>query len=265
MPTARVGDVELYYELVDCMEPWKVGRPPVVFLHGLGGTHRMWIRQIPAFCGDFPTIAVDLRGHGYSSKPSTDWSTLEMAQDVGRLLRDLGVERAHIVGCSLGGMVAQQFALAYPYATASLVLVDTLGDIPAALQDVARASLEFVEKNAMPVIAKERITNAFSDQVDPVMRDYYIGQISQNEKASYLRAARAAFSFSIGQRLDEIKAPTLVVVGEADRVTPPPLSEDLAGGIPGARLVRIPGAGHISNVERPGEFNDIVREFLLAL
>jgi 3-oxoadipate enol-lactonase len=213
MPTARVGDVELYYELVDCTEPWKAGRPPVVFLHGLGGTHRMWIRQIPAFCGDFPTLVVDLRGHGLSSKPSADWSTLEMAQDVGRLLRHLGAEKAHIVGCSLGGMVAQQLALEYPYATASLVLVDTLCGIPADLKDLARASLEFIEKNPMQVVVKERITNAFSDQVDPVMRDYYIGEIAQNEKASYLRAARAAFGISICHRLDEIKAPTLVVVG----------------------------------------------------
>jgi 3-oxoadipate enol-lactonase len=225
----------------------------------------MWIHQIPAFCADFPTIVPDLRGHGSSSKPDMEWSTLEMAQDVGRLLRDLGVERAHIVGCSLGGMVAQQFALEYPHATASLVLVDTLCGIPAELRDVARSSLEFIEKNPMSVVAKERITNAFSDQVDSVMRDYYIGVIAQNEKASYLRAARAAFGFSICHRLDEIKAPTLVVVGEADRVTPPPLSEDLASRISAARLVRIAGAGHISNVERPAAFNETVREFLLAL
>jgi 3-oxoadipate enol-lactonase len=162
-------------------------------------------------------------------------------------------------------MVAQQFALEYPYATASLVLVDTLCGVPQELKDVAAASLEFIEKNPMPVVAKQRITNAFSDQVDPVMRDFYIDQIAQNDKASYLRAARAAFRFSICHRLDEIKAPTLVVVGEVDRVTPPPLSEDLAGRIRGARLARIRGAGHISNVERPGEFNQTVREFLLAL
>jgi 3-oxoadipate enol-lactonase len=265
MPTARVGDIELFYELVDCTEPWKAGRPPVVFLHGLGGTHRMWIHQIPAFCGDFPTIVLDLRGHGSSSKPNNDWSTFEMAQDVARLLRDLGVEKAHIVGCSLGGMVAQQFGLEYPYATTSLVLVDTLCGIPAELQDVARSSLEFIEKNPMSVVAKQRITNAFSDRVDPMMRDHYIGEIAQNEKAPYLRAARAAFGFSMCHRLEEIKAPTLVVVGEADRVTPPPLSEELASCIRGARLVRIPEAGHISNVERPVEFNETVREFLLPL
>jgi len=264
MPTVRVGEVELFYELVDCTEPWKAGRPPVVFLHGLGGTHRMWIRQIPALCGDFPTIAVDLRGHGSSSKPSADWSTVEMAQDLARLLRELCAEKAHIVGCSLGGMVAQQFAVDFPYVTASLVLVDTLCGIPAELSDVARSSLEFIANNPMSLVAKERITNAFSDQVDPVMRDYYIGQIAQNEKSAYLRVARAAFGFSLCARLDEIKAPTLIVVGAADRVTPPPLSEELAARIDGARLVRIPDAGHISNVEKPEEFNRIVRDFLLA-
>jgi len=87
MPLLRVGDVELFYEFVDCTEPWKAGRAPVLFIHGLGGDHRMWLYQVPAFCGRFPTLAVDLRGHGRSTKPAADFGMDDMARDLVRLLR----------------------------------------------------------------------------------------------------------------------------------------------------------------------------------
>lgn len=262
MPHIRVGEISLYYELTDFTEPWTAGPAPVVFVHGLGGDHSMWLYQVPVFSRRFATITVDLRGHGESTRPDRDFSVADMALDVVRLLRALGVERAHLVGLSLGGMVAQQFALDYPLATASLVLADTLCGVPAGVEGVMRDALRFIEENDMAVVAKARITNAFSDAVDPVMRDYLIDRVARNDKAAYVRAARAGFGFSVGDRLGEIGAPTLVVIGDQDRVTPPPLSDDIATRIPGARLAQIAGAGHISNIERPQEFNRVVLEFL---
>ena len=265
MPHARVGEIDLYYELTDFTEPWRAGPAPVVFIHGLGGDHTMWLHQVPAFCTRFPTIAVDLRGHGASTRPDRDFSVADMARDVVRLLRALGVERAHLVGLSLGGMVVQQFALDYPLATASLVLADTLCGTPAGFDGVMRDALRFIEENSMAAVAQARITNAFSDAVDPAIRDYMIDRVAQNDKAAYVRAARSAFGFSVGDRLAEITAPTLVVIGDQDRVTPPPLSEAIAAHIAGARLACIAGAGHISNIERPQEFNRVVLEFLTGL
>ncbi len=159
-------------------------------------------------------------------------------------------------------MVAQQFALDYPLATASLVLADTLCGTPAGFEDVMRDALRFIETNSMAAVAKARITNAFSDAVDPVMRDYLIDRVAGNDKATYVRAARAAFGFSVRDRLAEIAVPTLVIVGDQDRVTPPMLSEEIAARIRGACLERIAGAGHISNIERPQEFNRAVLDFL---
>ena len=262
MPHVRVGDIELYHELIDYTEPWKPAPAPVVFVHGLGGDHGMWLYQVPEFCNRFPVVTVDLRGHGESSKPERDFGIADMALDLARLFRVLGVERAHVVGCSLGGMVAQQLALDHPLAVASLVLVDTLCGAPPGFESVARSALQFIEENDMPTVAKTRITNAFSDTVDPPLRAYFIDRVARNHKASYVRAAHAAYGFSVGNRLAEIAVPTLVIVGEEDRVTPPPLSEDLAARITGARLLRIAGAGHISNVERPQAFNRAVLEFL---
>lgn len=262
MPYTRVGDVDLFYELVDCVEPWKAAPAPVVFIHGLGGDHTFWLYQVPAFCARFPLLSVDLRGHGQSTKPDRDFGIAELAQDVARLLRGLGVERAHVIGLSLGGVVAQQFALDYPLAVASLVLADTFCATPPEYTDAVRAALQFIEDNDMPLVAKARITSAFSDAVDPVMRDYFIDRVARNDKASYVRAARAVMGFSEATRLHEVAAPTLVVVGDLDRVTPPALSEDLAAHIVGARLARIADCGHISNLEQPVEFNRVVVEFL---
>ena len=262
MPHSRVGDVHLHYELIDCTEPWKPGRPPVLFIHGMGGDRRMWFYQIPEFCSRFATLTVDLRGHGMSSRPDGEWTIADMARDLVRLLRNLGAEKAHLVGLSLGGMVAQQFALDYPYATASLVLADTAAGTPVGFEGEMQKALQFIEANSMSAVATERITRAFSDAVDPALRAYFVDQVAHNDKSSYVRTARALAQFSAGERLGEIPVSTLVVVGEEDRVTAPALSEDLAARIPGARLVRIPGAGHISNIERPREFNRAVLDFL---
>ncbi len=265
MPVTTVGGIELYYELLDSTEPWRSGPSPVLFLHGLGGDQRFWLYQVPAFCGRYPTLTIDLRGHGRSGRPPRDFTIADMARDVVRLLRSIGVERAHLVGASLGGLVAQQFALDYPFATASLVLADTFCAVPEEFQETIRASMQFIENNAMAEVAAARIRNAFSDHANPVMRDYFIDRVAQNDKASYVRAARAAMSYSSADRLGEIAVPTLVVVGDEDRVTPPPLSETLAERIDGARLVRIAGAGHITNLEKPDEFNRVVLEFLDAV
>jgi pimeloyl-ACP methyl ester carboxylesterase len=262
MPAVRVGDVDLYYELVDCTEPWRSGAPATVLIHGLGTDRRLWLYQVPAFCARVPTLLVDLRGHGRSSAPPGDWSVADMARDVVRLLRVLGVEKAHLVGLSLGGMVAQQFALDYPYATASLVLADTIAGPRRGEEQGLRAAQAFIEANSMRDIAESRVTTAFSDAVDPGMRRHLIEQVALNDKDHYARAARAAFSFNVRDRLAEIAAPTLVVIGDADRTFPLPWMEDVAAGIRGARTVRLAGAGHISNLERPQEFNRAVLEFL---
>lgn len=264
MAVSRVGDVDLHYELVDCTEPWKAGRSPLVLLHGMGGDWRTWLYQVPVLCDKSAVINVDLRGHGESSAPDHDWSIADMALDVVRLLRNLGAERSHVVGLSLGGMVALQFALDYPYATTSLVLADTMGG-PGRFEKEWRAAVQFIEENPMGAIARKRITDAFSESVDPVMRDYFIDRVAGNDKEAYVRTARALLRFSVTERLAEIAAPTLVVVGDQDRVTPPEMSRDLKSGISGARLATIAGAGHLSNLEKPAEFNRAVLDFLVAL
>ncbi|GIW46063.1 MAG: hydrolase [Candidatus Binatia bacterium] len=263
MPHVDVGDgISLYYELYDFTPPWKPGRSPVVFLHGLGGDRRQWLFQVPWFSGSYPTVVLDLRGHGLSSRPATDFTVADMARDVIRLTRNLGIERAHFVGLSMGGVVAQQIAFDFPLVVASLVLADTFGRLPEAAREMARLALERMEGQSMPEIARERITNAFSEGVDVAMREYMIEQVAKNDRTAYLRAARATFEFDGSEHLPKVRCPALVVVGREDRVTPLPLAEDLAQRIAGAKLVVIEKAGHISNIENPSAFNHVVLDFL---
>lgn len=266
MPHVEVGEgVALYYELYDFTPPWKAGPAPVVFLHGLGGDRRMWLFQVPAFSGTYPTVLVDLRGHGLSSAASEDFAIADMARDVIRLTRHLGIERAHFVGLSMGAVVAQQVAFDFPLVVGSLVLADTFGTLPEPAREMAGAALARMEQQTMAEIARERITAAFSDEVELAMREYFIEQVAKNNRANYLRAARATFHFDAGDRLRSLRCPTLVVVGREDRVTPLPLAEALAGSIAGAKLAVVERAGHISNVENPAGFNEAVLEFLAEL
>jgi len=261
MSHQRVGDVDLFYQLVDYCEPWSHDRTPIIFIHGLGGTHAMWLYQVPAFCARFPVLTVDLRNHGASTKVCDDFTIADMAADIARLFRSLGVEAAHVVGLSLGGMVALQLAIDHPMAVRGLVLADTMAGAPPGLEQLSREALAFIEGHSMAEVAKTRITTAFSPHIDPQVRDYFIEQVAQNDKAAYVRSARAAFRFNVRDRLRDVKRPTLVIVGDEDATTPPMLSEELAAGIPEARLARIAAAGHISNIEKPAQFNAEVLRF----
>lgn len=263
MPHVPVGNgIALYYELYDFTPPWKAGPPPVVFLHGLGGDRRLWLFQVPEFCARYPTVLIDLRGHGLASRADADFTVADMARDVVRLTWHLGIERAHFVGLSMGGVVAQQIAFDFPPLIASLVLADTFSTLPEPLRDMAAAALARMEQQDMGEIARERISLAFSNHVDAATREYFIQQLAKNDKQAYLRAARAVFTFDAGERLKRLSQPTLVIVGEEDRVTPLPLAQELARSIAQSELAVVPQAGHISNVENPTHFNQAVLSFL---
>jgi 3-oxoadipate enol-lactonase len=240
-------------------------RPWLVFAHSLASDHTMWQPQLAAFAGDFALLAYDHRGHGASSVPSGPYPLETLADDLAALLVALGIARCHFVGLSLGGMVGQMAALRHPARFASLTLADTTSRQPAGARAVWDERLAIVRVHGMaPLVAPtlERwFTPAFrAAQPAEVAR---IGAIiGATAPAGYAGCADAVVNIDLDAQLPRIGCPTLVIVGREDVATPPAMAQVIAQAIPGARLVELDAAAHLSNIEQAEAFIAALRAFL---
>ncbi|MCS7100403.1 MAG: 3-oxoadipate enol-lactonase [Burkholderiaceae bacterium] len=245
------------------------GRPWLVFSHSLAADHRMWDPQVAAFTGRFNILRYDMRGHGASEAPPPPYTLEQLADDLRAVLDAAGVEHCHYVGLSLGGMVGQIAALRYPRRFHSLVLADTTSRYPAEMRPVWEERIAAVRgPNGMAAVAPGTLerwfTAAFRDrEPDTVAR---IGlQIRATPVNGYVGCAQAIMGLNLTARLQAIAVPVLVIVGEEDPGTPPAMAEEIVRAIDGARLVRIPQAAHLSNLEQPARFNEALAAFFAAL
>ncbi|HEY8490197.1 MAG TPA: alpha/beta fold hydrolase [Dehalococcoidia bacterium] len=266
MPTIRLNGFDAYYE------DHGGGGEPLVLVHGYTGDLTDWEHQIRAFAPQFRVVAMDNRGHGRSSAPPAgDGYTIEeMATDVRALLDGLGLDRVHLAGHSLGGMVAQAFAVTWPERLRSLVLVDSppFSNMPEAVAyrercfQVARtqgmaAVVEFQEANApfRPPIP-----------VPPEERERGRRRLAAMSVEGYVGAGLALCRWpGVVDRLGEVTAPTLIIVGEHESPAMHRGVALLAERLPGARLVTIPGAGHTPQREATAAFNEALSAFLAAV
>jgi len=228
----------------------------------------MWDDQWDFFRDAYKVVRFDSRGHGQSSDPSGPWSNFG---DVKSLLDHLGLDRPHLVGLSSGGGAALDFAVIYPEATCSLTLIDSaVGGYPdwsaemrelfRLLQDTAKtqgvdATRELWLNGELFAPALERPELAF--RVRRIIGDYR-GWHWLNESEEFGPDPMPY------HRLDEVKLPTLVIVGERDGLDTRNMADVLAGGIRGARKEVIAGAGHLSNMEAPDSVNRLIADFLDA-
>ncbi len=260
---ARVRGIELAYT--------DEGEGPVVLmLHGFPFDRSMWRGQVEKLSEDFRVIAPDLRGHG-ETPPTREPSTMEeLAEDLAALLDELNVPRAVVCGLSMGGYVALAFYRAHPSRVRALALADTR---PNADTEDARRTREETARRAlaegMAPIADAMLpkllsanTRENSPEVVERVRKMMLG-VKPEGAAAALRGM--AVRRDQTDLLSKIDAPTLVVVGSEDAVTPPSDAEAMHSRIEGSRLVVIEGAGHVSNVERPDEFDRALVEFLEGL
>jgi len=239
------------------------GRELVLFLHGVGSDRGAWAEQAGFFAAQgYSTVAVDCRGHS-DSDIARDISLEEFAQDSAELIQALGFERAHWVGLSMGGVIALQVWRSRPDTIASLVLANTFAHFPdsQALLDRMQFALH---SRSLAEIARERIPLAFGNPPPPAVLDAAIAAMARKNPRAYWQSWVATWTPDFRADLPGITCPALVIAGGADRITPPALSEELAAGIPGARLVVLDGAGHLSNLDRPAAFNAAVLEFVRA-
>ncbi|MDQ7793123.1 MAG: alpha/beta fold hydrolase [bacterium] len=253
---AREG-IRLYYEVHG--EP---DRPPVVLLHGLGADEEMWRPQIARYPSEgFRAIVPVLRGHGRSSATRA-FRVSDCAGDLEALLVHLGVPRAALVGVSLGGAVAQQFALDYPEKVEKLVLADSFSGQTGSGTPLGALLSELLLRLVPKPMLQKTPGLVYRKPEHELVRRYFERRLEESSLAT-LRAIRiGAGRFSVLDQLPRIKAPTLVLVGDLFGSYALRLARATASGIPGATLKVLEGGGDPSNLLAPESFDRAVLEFI---
>jgi 3-oxoadipate enol-lactonase len=237
----------------------------VVLVHAIGCDQGMWDALAPELAGNYRVVRLDVRGHGASPVTPRPYSLEGLADDVAALLDRLEIRKAHWVGLSMGGMIGQAFALRHPARLGKLAIANTTSSYGPEGRKMWEARAKMVEDGGVAAILDMVASRYFSEgfrasqprTVERVMRRF-----AETPKEGYLGCCDAIAALDFSGDLARIAAPTLVIAGSADAGTPPAMSEALARGIPGAKLEVIPGAAHLSAVEKPLEFNALVRSFL---
>ena len=277
MSIAKVDSFELYYEEHGSGDP-------LLLIMGLAADSTAWLFQVPDFATHYRTIVFDNRGVGRSSKPTGPYAIHQMADDTAGLLDVLGIARTHVVGVSMGGMIAQELALRHPRRVRSLVLGCTYPEPDAEIERqrqfslaqfggtiTARGEMQIDVKALDPMSFFQHLLPAvfnpeFIEKELPRLMQVFSGTLQYGfSLEAILGQVAAVISHKATDRLHQIKPPTLVITGDADRLVPPANSDVLAKHIPGARLVKVPGGSHGFNFETPEIFNREVLNFLATV
>jgi 3-oxoadipate enol-lactonase len=263
--TVQANGQELYYEVHG-------EGPPLVLVMGIGYDSSLWtLEQVPVLSTQYQVILVDNRDAGRSSKARHPYTIADMADDLAGLLDALGIQHSHLLGLSMGGMIALEFALRHGDRLDRLVLTGT-GAAPArsAVDPIQIWSWIKANDPTGEVFGGHQLVSLFSTKFlrnHQAVRDT-AALLANNpypmSHEAYQRQAAAYLQFDALDRLTAITAPTLVIVGEQDLLTPPWIAREVAKGIPAARFetIRGDGSSHVLPIERPGEFNQLVLDFL---
>jgi 3-oxoadipate enol-lactonase len=236
--------------------------PALVFVHGVGSTAAIWDRQLNAFSDDHRALAIELRGNGVP-KPEPDPQAITRsgyAADVIAALDALGVERATIVGCSLGGVVAFELWARVPERIEAMVILGSFAAYPNARAYADGVCNAVRTAGTMDVFARDRASR-LGAMPENRLRET-LDQMASKSVASYLAATEATWTGNYREILPTIDVPALVCAGENDVIAPPLLSREIADGIVDCELAMIPHAGHIANADNPDAFNALLRRFL---
>jgi 3-oxoadipate enol-lactonase len=235
------------------------GRGPLLlFLHGIGGNRNHWQHQLAFFSRQgFRAAAWDARGYGDSEDYEGALRFDDFTSDVLRTLNFLTEQRAHLVGLSMGARIARNFALAHPQRARSLTLANTSPGFDALSPEEV---LRFVEER------KNRTPDSTSRLLGSAARtgahDALLASFHALRNDSYLKTLEASVAQDRGAPLEKLEVPTLVITGDEDRVYPPELTRRMAKRIPRAKLAVLEACGHLSNLEQPERFNEVLLDFL---
>jgi 3-oxoadipate enol-lactonase len=237
------------------------GGIPIVFLHGVGSDKSVWAPQLVHFGRSRRAVAFDYPGYCDSDPAPEGASRDDYAKAILAAMDALAIDRAHVCGLSLGGVISIALHSLAADRCASLILADSFAVHPDGRGIYQRSLAGSANLRAM---AEARVDFLLAAGALGDVRTEVVETMSKIDPAAYRIGAEAVWLADQRDRAAAIDLPTLVIVGEEDRATPPALSRELADLIPGARLETIAGAGHISNLERPAEFDRIVEDFITA-
>jgi pimeloyl-ACP methyl ester carboxylesterase len=263
MPKVQTNGIEVFYEESGAGEP-------LLLIAGFACDHTNWSKMIPLLSPQYRVIVFDNRGVGQTSAPDTPYSIGQMAEDTAGLLDAIGLRHVHVAGHSMGGQIAQELALAHPGRVRSLALlascakvdergvavIHSWGDLPRQVDPVTGLRLSF------PWIYTSRFY-ATPGAIDRVIEEVFDNPFPPRPQGIY-RQSRAITSCDTSSRLDGIKCPTLIVVGNEDILSRLYFSEQLAQGIRGAELVVLENCGHGLPTESPEATAKTMLDFLSA-
>lgn len=239
---------------------------PVLLIMGLGYTSHMWHRTRPALNAHYKTLALDNRGVGRSDVPPGPYSIALMASDAAAVLDAAGAESAHIFGVSMGGMIAQEFALQYPKRVRSLILGCTASGGPTAVRADAEATQMLMTRNKMTseqaLVAPVPFIYDSTTPRERIDEDLAIRKQWLPRPEAYTAQLQGIIAWETYSRLSGITAPTLVIHGEHDRLVPPGNGKLIAERIPGAKLAMIPHASHLFTTDQTEVAHGVILEFL---
>jgi len=257
MPRIKVHDINIYYE--------STGRGyPLLFIHGLGSSLRDWERQVPFFSRNYQVITLDVRGHGRSDKPLGRYSIPLFADDIAELIRLLDLGATHIVGISMGGMIAFQMAVTTPELMKSLAVVNSgpefvLRGIRQKLPFLWRSLIvRFMGMHKMGEVLGKRL---FPKPQQKPLRRLIAERWAQNDRNAYLNSLWALNGLSVTHLLGGIRCPTLILTADQD-YTPVSYKEAYAAKIPESRVVVIPDSRHLTPLDQPDTFNHALEDFI---
>jgi 3-oxoadipate enol-lactonase len=261
MPSATINGSTIHFES-------QGDGPPLVFVHGLGGTSNVWHAQRVTLSRYCRVVALDLPGSGRSDKGRKSYSIEGWADDVAGLIDHLNLSGAVVVGHSMGTVIVQKFAAKYPQKTRAIVLAGALVELGQPGKEAFTKRAETVESQGMIGVTDQILPGALSPgtrEGNPTLAGLVREMLLSNCPACYAAHCRALIAGSARAEQPRIACPTLLVVGDQDPVTPLSLQQQIAAAIANSKIRIVPSTAHLTMLERPEVFSVILLEFLATL
>lgn len=260
MPMITLGDLSVFFETHGQGEP-------VLLIHGLGSCTEDWDLQVKALERDFTVVTYDVRGHGKTAKPAGKFSVLQFAGDAAKLIEHLGLGPVHVMGLSMGGMIAFQLATDRPELVRSIIIVNSG---PEMILRTWKEKLGIFQRRVIVrVMGMSKMGEVLAARLLPApehaaLRATFVERWGRNDPGTYLRALSALVGWSVMDKLPAITCPVLVVAGDQD-YTPVAWKRSYTSKMPHASLVVIPNSRHLTPVEAPELFHHAIIPFLVGM